>query len=134
MRRVSPIPAFLVGELVDDPVTIYLIGVQKITMNLAGLPAMSVSAGTSAEGLPLGLQVVGKPFEQGTVIKGGSVDVRERRGIRAVGGGIGIEQLSGPEAELAVVQRIWRRRSAPRRNPHIRCALFMMAKVQAELD
>jgi hypothetical protein len=134
MRRVSPIPAFLVGELVDDPVTIYLIGVQKITMNLAGLPAMSVSAGTSAEGLPLGLQVVGKPFEQGTVIKGGSVDVRERRGIRAVGGGIGIEQLCSPEAELAVVQRIWRRRSAPRRNPHIRCALFMMAKVQAELD
>jgi aspartyl-tRNA(Asn)/glutamyl-tRNA(Gln) amidotransferase subunit A len=69
MRRVSPIPAFLVGELVDDPVTIYLIGVQKITMNLAGLPAMSVSAGTSAEGLPLGLQVVGKPFEEGTVIR-----------------------------------------------------------------
>jgi hypothetical protein len=129
MRRVSPIPAFLVGELVDEPVTIYLIGVQKITMNLAGLPAMSVSAGTSAEGLPLGLQVVGKPFEEGTVIKGGSVDVRERRGIRAVGGGIGIEQLSGPEAELAVVQRIWRRRSAPRRDHYICCALFMMAKV-----
>ena len=79
-----------------------LIDVHTITVNLAGLPAMPVSAETSAEGLPLGLQVVGKPFEQGTVIKGGSVDVRERRGIRAVGGGIGIEQLSGPEAELAV--------------------------------
>ena len=55
----------------DDPVTIYLIGVQKITMNLAGLPAMSVSAGTSAEELLLGFQVVGKPFEEGTVIKVG---------------------------------------------------------------
>jgi Asp-tRNA(Asn)/Glu-tRNA(Gln) amidotransferase A subunit family amidase len=43
----------------------------KITVNLAGLPAMSVSAGTSAEGLPLELQVVGKPFEEGTVIRVG---------------------------------------------------------------
>jgi hypothetical protein len=51
-----------------------------------------------------------------------------------VGGGIGIEQLSGPEAELAVARRIWRGRSAPRRNHHIRRALFMMATVQAELD
>src|SRR5689334_4585492 len=102
MRRVSPIPAFPVGELMDDPRAIYLIGVYKITVKLAGLPAMPVSAETSADGLPQGLQVVWKPFEQGTVIKGGSVDVRERRGIRAVGGGIGIEQLSGPEAELAV--------------------------------
>jgi hypothetical protein len=86
----------------DDPVAMSLIDVYTITMNLADLPAMPVPAGTSAEGLPLGLQVVGKPFEKGTVIKGGSVDVRERREIRAVGGGIGIEQLSGPEAELAV--------------------------------
>ena len=69
MRRVSLIPAFPVGELMDDPVAMYLIDVYTITVNLAGLPAMSVPAGTSAEGLPLGLQVVGKPFEKGTVIR-----------------------------------------------------------------
>ena len=69
MRRVSPIPVFPVGELMDDPVAMYLIDVNTITVNLAGLPAMSVPAGTSAEGLPLGLQVVGKPFEKGTVIR-----------------------------------------------------------------
>jgi aspartyl-tRNA(Asn)/glutamyl-tRNA(Gln) amidotransferase subunit A len=51
-----------------DPVAMSLIDVHTITVNLAGLPAMSVPAGTSAEGLPLGLQVVGKPFEEGTVI------------------------------------------------------------------
>ena len=69
MRRVSPIPAFPVGELMDDPVAMSLIDVYTITMNLADLPAMPVPAGTSAEGLPLGLQVVGKPFDEGTVVR-----------------------------------------------------------------
>ncbi len=51
MRRVSPIPVFPVGKLMDDPVAMSLIDVYRITVNLAGLPAMSVPAGTSAEGL-----------------------------------------------------------------------------------
>jgi len=67
----SPIPAFPIGELMDDPVAMYLIDVYTITVNLAGLPAMSVPAAISAEGLPLGLQVVGRPFEEGTVIRVG---------------------------------------------------------------
>jgi aspartyl-tRNA(Asn)/glutamyl-tRNA(Gln) amidotransferase subunit A len=71
MRRVSPIPVFPVGKLMDDPVAMSLIDVYRITVNLAGLPAMSVPAGTSAEGLFLGLQMVGKPFEEGTVTRVG---------------------------------------------------------------
>src|SRR5687767_15676589 len=102
MRRVSPIPIFPVGELMDDPVAMYLIDVHTITVNLAGLPAMSVPAGTSAGGAAPGIAGGGKAVRGGNGDQGRrSVDVRERREIRAVGGGIGIEQLSSPEAELA---------------------------------
>ncbi|CAK0763758.1 Glutamyl-tRNA(Gln) amidotransferase subunit A [uncultured Gammaproteobacteria bacterium] len=64
----SPIPAFAIGEKMDDPVAMYLIDVFTITVNLAGLPGISVPVGTSEEGLPLGLQVVGRPFDEGNVL------------------------------------------------------------------
>ena len=69
----SPIPAFPMGERMDDPVAMYLIDVYTITVNLAGLPAVSVPAGTSTDGLPLGLQIVDRPFEEGTVVQLGEV-------------------------------------------------------------
>ncbi len=64
----SPIPAFPKGELMDDPVAMYLIDVYTVTVNLVGLPAISVPAGLSREGLPLGLQVVGRGFDEETVV------------------------------------------------------------------
>lgn len=65
----SPIPAFPLGGMMDDPVAMYLIDVYTVTINLCGLPAISVPGGISDEGLPLGLQVVGRPFEEETVLR-----------------------------------------------------------------
>ena len=63
----APSAAFGIGEKMDDPVTMYLNDVFTVPASLAGVPAMSVPAGLSAEGLPLGLQVIGKHFDEETV-------------------------------------------------------------------
>ena len=58
---------FGMGEKMDDPVKMYLNDVFTVPASLAGVPAMSVPAGLSAEGLPLGLQVIGRHFDEETV-------------------------------------------------------------------
>jgi len=63
----APTAAFGLGEKMDDPVTMYLNDVFTVPASLAGVPAMSVPAGLSAEGLPLGLQVIGRHFDEETV-------------------------------------------------------------------
>ncbi len=63
----TPTAAFAQGERMDDPVTMYLNDVFTVNANMAGIPGISVPAGLSAEGLPLGLQVLGKPFDEETV-------------------------------------------------------------------
>ena len=63
----APSAAFGLGEKMDDPITMYLNDVFTVPASLAGVPAMSVPAGLSAEGLPLGLQIIGKHFDEETV-------------------------------------------------------------------
>ena len=65
-----PFPAFPVGERMDDPVAMYLNDVFTVPSSLAGLPAISVPAGLSGDGPPLGLQLVGRPFDEETVLRG----------------------------------------------------------------
>ena len=67
----SPVTAFPVGDksMRKDPITMYLNDVFTISVNLAGLPALSLPAGLSSEGLPLGLQFIGKSFDEETVFK-----------------------------------------------------------------
>ena len=67
----TPGPAFAIGSKSDDPVAMYLNDVFTVTVNLAGLPGISVPAGMTAEGLPLGLQVIGKAFDEATVLRVG---------------------------------------------------------------
>jgi aspartyl-tRNA(Asn)/glutamyl-tRNA(Gln) amidotransferase subunit A len=67
----APNAAFATDARMDDPVQMYLNDVFTVTVNLAGLPGLSVPAGLSAEGLPLGLQVIGRPFDEATVLKVG---------------------------------------------------------------
>ena len=55
-------PAFKRGERSDDPLAMYLSDIYTISVNLAGLPAISVPSGFTASGLPIGLQVIGKAF------------------------------------------------------------------------
>ena len=67
----TPGPAFGVGEKTADPVSMYLQDVFTVTVNLAGLPGISVPAGLTASGLPLGLQLIGKAFDEGTILRAG---------------------------------------------------------------
>ena len=67
----TPGPAFAVGSKSADPVAMYLNDVFTVTVNLAGLPAIAVPAGLTADGLPLGLQIIGKAFDEATVLRAG---------------------------------------------------------------
>jgi aspartyl-tRNA(Asn)/glutamyl-tRNA(Gln) amidotransferase subunit A len=63
----APSAAFAMGEKMDDPVAMYLNDVFTVTVNLAGLPGISVPAGLSQDGLPLGLQLIGRAFDEETL-------------------------------------------------------------------
>lgn len=70
----APTAAFPVGDksMQENPINMWLNDVFTVSVNLAGLPAMSLPAGLSAEGLPLGLQLIGKAFDEGTIFKAAS--------------------------------------------------------------
>jgi len=69
LSPVAPTPAFKIGEKVDDPLTMYLTDIFTLSANLAGIPGMSVPCGFSAEGLPIGLQIMGKHFNEEKLFK-----------------------------------------------------------------
>ncbi len=64
----TPSAAFELGKKFDDPVQMYLNDVFTVTVNLAGLPGISVPVGSDRQGLPLGLQLIGKPWEEGELL------------------------------------------------------------------
>jgi aspartyl-tRNA(Asn)/glutamyl-tRNA(Gln) amidotransferase subunit A len=71
----APSAAFQLGENSDDPVAMYLNDIFTVTVNLAGLPGMSVPAGLDANGLPLGLQLIGRALDEGTLFSlGGALE------------------------------------------------------------
>ena len=65
----TPAPAFRIGEHVDDPLTMYLGDIFTVSANLTGLPAISVPAGFSDVGLPIGFQLMGRPFDEATLFR-----------------------------------------------------------------
>ncbi|MEK9135032.1 MAG: Asp-tRNA(Asn)/Glu-tRNA(Gln) amidotransferase subunit GatA [Patescibacteria group bacterium] len=65
---VSPFPAFKLGEKIDNPLAMYLSDIFTISINLAGLPALSLPCGKTERGLPVGLQIIGKPFEEEKIL------------------------------------------------------------------
>lgn len=65
----NPTPAFKIGEKTNDPLTMYVEDLLTIPMNLAGVPGISVPCGFSSEGLPIGLQIIGKHFDESTVYR-----------------------------------------------------------------
>ena len=65
----APSAAFGIGENMDDPVTMYLNDVFTVPASLAGMPGMSIPAGLDKDGLPLGLQIIGRPFDEETVFR-----------------------------------------------------------------
>lgn len=69
----APTAAFPLGTKTDDPIAMYLNDVFTVPASLAGLPGLSVPAGLSSSGLPLGLQIIGRPFDEETVLRVGGV-------------------------------------------------------------
>ncbi|MGH7165272.1 MAG: amidase family protein, partial [Nitrospiraceae bacterium] len=67
---VMPTTAFKLGEKIADPLQMYLSDIYTISVNLAGVPAISLPCGFSKAGLPIGLQIVGRPFQEDTVLRG----------------------------------------------------------------
>lgn len=67
----SPVEAFAIGDktMNENPINMYLNDVYTVSVNLAGLPAMSLPIGLSKNGLPLGMQLIGKAFDEGTIFK-----------------------------------------------------------------
>ncbi len=78
----TPTASFPLGSLSDDPLTMYLNDVFAVPASLAGLPAMSVPATLNPDGLPLGLQIVGKPFDEQGVLNVG-LAIEQRAGFTA---------------------------------------------------
>lgn len=70
---VSPTTAFKVGERVADPLTMYLSDIFTIPVNLAGLPGISIPGGFDAKGLPIGLQIIGRPLDEGRILQAAHV-------------------------------------------------------------
>jgi len=65
----SPTTAFKIGEKIDDPLTMYLSDIYTTSANLAGIPAISIPCGRDSKGLPIGLQIMGKPLSEGLILK-----------------------------------------------------------------
>jgi len=69
LSPVAPTPAFKIGEITDDPLTMYLSDIFTLAANLAGIPGISVPCGFSKMGLPIGLQILSTHFNEGMLLK-----------------------------------------------------------------
>jgi aspartyl-tRNA(Asn)/glutamyl-tRNA(Gln) amidotransferase subunit A len=65
----APTTAFKIGEKTRDPLAMYLSDIDTISINLAGLPAVSIPCGADAAGLPIGMQIIGKSFDEATILR-----------------------------------------------------------------
>jgi aspartyl-tRNA(Asn)/glutamyl-tRNA(Gln) amidotransferase subunit A len=74
---VSPGPPFRIGEKTADPLQMYLVDIYTVSLNLSGLPGLSLPCG-EMDGLPVGMQIIGKPFDEETVLRVGRAVERER--------------------------------------------------------
>lgn len=74
----SPTAAFKLGEKVDDPLAMYLADIYTVTADLAGIPGISVPCGETKDKLPIGLQILGKHFDEATILRVANAYERER--------------------------------------------------------
>jgi aspartyl-tRNA(Asn)/glutamyl-tRNA(Gln) amidotransferase subunit A len=78
---VAPTPAFKLGEKTDDPLSMYLADIYTVTASLAGICGISVPCGNSSQGLPIGAQILGKHFDEATVLRASlAVETGAQRG------------------------------------------------------
>ncbi len=79
LTPVSPTTAFKIGEKMEDPLAMYLSDIFTIPVNLAGLPGISVPCGLDRKGLPIGLQIIGRPLDEALMIQAAYVFEKERK-------------------------------------------------------
>ncbi|MFL2932030.1 MAG: Asp-tRNA(Asn)/Glu-tRNA(Gln) amidotransferase subunit GatA [bacterium] len=70
LSATTPTPAFKLGEKLNDPLNMYLSDILTIPCNIAGLPGISIQNGITSSGLPIGLQLIGKPFSEEEILRG----------------------------------------------------------------
>lgn len=80
LSPVAPTTAYKLGEKVDDPLAMYLGDVYTVPVNIAGLPSLSLPCGQDREGLPIGLQLIGKPFGEAALYRAGYTLEQDRIG------------------------------------------------------
>jgi aspartyl-tRNA(Asn)/glutamyl-tRNA(Gln) amidotransferase subunit A len=80
---VTPTPAFKLGEKTDDPLQMYLEDIYSVAASLAGICGMSVPCGETKEGLPIGVQVLGKHFDEATMLRVGAAVEKQGLGVGA---------------------------------------------------
>ena len=85
----SPTPAFKLGERTADPLAMYLSDIYTITANLAGIPGISIPCGLTKTNLPIGMQLLGAPFSEETLLRHGP-GLRARHGLAFEAAGVGI--------------------------------------------
>jgi len=73
LSPVAPTTAFRLGEQIDDPLTMYLNDIYTVSVNLAGIPGISVPVAADADGLPIGAQLLARPFEEEVLLRGARV-------------------------------------------------------------
>ena len=78
----SPTPAFKIGEKTTDPLQMYLSDIFTISVNLAGVPGISIPCGFTKGNLPIGLQIIGKHFDEETILKAAYAYEQAPTGIR----------------------------------------------------
>ena len=76
---VTPVPGIRMGTMVDDPLQMYLSDIYTVTANLAGIPGLSVPVGTHESGLPVGLQILGRAFDESRLLRLGNLVMRLAR-------------------------------------------------------
>jgi aspartyl-tRNA(Asn)/glutamyl-tRNA(Gln) amidotransferase subunit A len=79
MAPVSPFLPFKIGERIEDPLSMYLVDIYTVSINLAGLPALSLPIGKVGD-LPVGLQIIGKPFEEDVILEAGEAFEKSQKG------------------------------------------------------
>ena len=69
MTPTTPTAAFKLGEKVDDPLAMYLADIYTVTADLAGIPGISIPCGRTRENLPIGMQILGRQFDEATILR-----------------------------------------------------------------
>jgi len=69
LAPVSPVPPVKIGSRIDDPLQMYLMDVYTVSLNLAGLPGIAFPCGKESNGLPIGLQMMGRAFDESTLLR-----------------------------------------------------------------